>query len=72
MPVDPLLLKRMFGENLKGLWFPEYRDAAGNVRDLSGNGHTGTPTDVAFGERPLAPGLVGRSRILMACREVLK
>lgn len=51
----------MFGDSLKGLWFPEYRDASGNVRDLSGNGNDGTPTAVTFGERPLAPGLVGRS-----------
>ena len=58
---DPMVIKAMFGDSLKGVWFPSERDSGGDVIDLSGNGHTGTPTDVSFDQRPLASGLVGSS-----------
>ena len=59
--VSPGLIKAMFGDSLKAGYWLDQKPGATVVPDFSGNGHDGTPTDVEFGQRPLAPGIVGRS-----------
>jgi hypothetical protein len=51
----------MFGDSLKAGWWLDQKPGATVVPDFSGNGHDGVATDVEFGQRPLAPGMVGSS-----------
>jgi len=59
--VSPGLIKAMFGDSLKAGWWLDQKPGATVVPDFSGNGHDGTPSNVEFGQRSLAPGMVGRS-----------
>jgi len=59
--VSPGLIKAMFGDSLKAGYWLDQKPGATVVPDFSGNGHDGTPSGVEFGQRSLAPGMVGRS-----------
>lgn len=56
--LDSGLLKAIFGDNLKGLWLPEFRKDNGDVRDLI-NGNDMELVDANIVSRPVACGLRG-------------
>lgn len=60
--IDPHALRALI-PGLQGAWFIDerYLLPSGDLRDVSGQGHHGTPTAVQLGQRSLAPGLVGGS-----------
>lgn len=59
--LSPWDLRKILGDSAELIAWMDAEAGATELKDYSGNGHTLTPNAVEFEQRPLAPGLYGRS-----------